>query len=119
MRFNHTGLLIGWMALLTVIIWPADGLAAEKPANMPGHYPPKFSFTGCIQKITSQQAVIGDVLLKFAPAATFNTPKEQDTSRSRFRVGRMVGVMLNSKHMIESLWDLEKECNDRRVTPSK
>ncbi len=108
------------MALLAVLVWPMSvGQTAEKPAGLPGYYPQEFTFVGCIQQITPQQAVIGDILLPFAPAVSFNTPKEQNATREWFRVGHWVGVVINSKHMIESLWYLDRQCRYHRGSPVK
>ena len=105
-------LTIALAVLLATIAWlPTSALAGQKKNTLPAHYPKKFTFTGCIQRATADDMVISDGLFKFAPDVTFNTPKALNTSRSWFRVGRRVGVIMNARHQIESLWYLGKKCH--------
>ena len=96
--------------ILVSLAWP--GFAAKKPKNLPSFYPPEFTWVGCIDHITSRFVVIDDYQYRFALGVTFNTPKAPDTSRTWFRPGRKVGIVLNSEKQIESIWYL-KRCKRR------
>ena len=98
-------LKLAMVLVLTAIVWPAaSGFAGRKATQLQGYYPAEFTFSGCIQRIRANDVVIDDSLLKFAPGATFNTLKAEDSGRSWFKPGRKVGVVVNEDHKIESLW---------------
>ncbi len=96
--------------VIAMVCPPAPIFAGQKAKPLPAFYPKKFTFTGCLQRIRANEAVISDGLLKFAPGVTFNTFKAKNTGRSWFKPGRRVGVIVNANHKIESMWYLSRKC---------
>ena len=102
-------LKVGLGLLLLGLAWPVGGsLASGKSKDLPVHYPAEFTWVGCIDHIKANRVVIDDYLYRFAPYVTFHTPKTPDATRAWFRIGRQVGIVLNSEKQIESMWYLKK-----------
>jgi hypothetical protein len=99
------------LLLLAAIHLPAgDCLAQERRSEgriLPKYYPANFSGHGCINRIEGDEVVIDDMLFRFAPDATFHTPKSQYSSRASFRKGVRVGFISRANKKIESLWYID------------
>ncbi len=77
---------------------------------MPPHYPPDgFDGFGYINRISAQEVVIDDGLLKLARLVNYQTPHRGAASRSYFEAGDLVGYLKNSQHEVMSLWLIEKK----------
>ena len=100
------------LCLLSMAILPAN-LFAEgrvKPEwVMPRHYPHGFHEMGVIDRITDEQVVIDEQLMKLALSVEYNTPTEKNTSKEFFKPGKRVGYLLNSRNEIRSMWLIERE----------
>jgi len=82
--------------------------AGKEQVPLPAHYPREFSVVDCIERIGADEVLMGDSVYKFARRATFHTPESSEpVSRARFREGRRVGLLINSKYEIESMWYLD------------
>lgn len=77
---------------------------------MPKHYPPDgFDGYGYINRISKEEVVIDDQLLKLAPLVKYVTPANKIASSFNFEVGDLVGYLKNPEHEIISMWLIEKE----------
>ena len=77
---------------------------------MPQHYPPAgFDGFGRINRISAQEVVIDDGLLKLARLVNYVTPTSKIAVRSNFEEGDLVGYLKNSEHEIISMWLIEKK----------
>ncbi len=74
---------------------------------LPDNYPDGFDGWGHIGRITTEEVVIDDTLLKFSPYAKFHMPKRFYASSARFPAGALVAYITNSNHEIVSLWLIE------------
>ena len=74
----------------------------EQPVH-PG-YPHLFDIVGRIDRISARQAVIDDSLHEISLTAAYHTPRHQNVSSARIRVGDIVGCLTNSDGEIESIW---------------
>jgi hypothetical protein len=103
---------LGLLLLLAAILLTAGSCLAQESRSegwiLPKHYPTQFSGHGCINRIEGDEVVIDDQLFRFAPDATFHTPKSQYASRSPFRKGVRVGFISSDNKKIESLWYIDK-----------
>lgn len=76
---------------------------------MPQHYPPAgFDGFGRINRISAQEVVIDDGLLKLARLVNYATPTNESAARSNFEEGDLVGYLKNSEDEIISMWLIEK-----------
>ena len=102
----------GMLLLLAAILLPAGSCLAQESHSegwiLPRHYPAHFSGHGCINRIEGDEVVIDDQFFRFAPDATFHTPKSRYSSRDRFRKGVRVGFIRTDNKKIESLWYIDK-----------
>ncbi len=100
------------LLLLAAILLPAGSCLAQESRSegwiLPKHYPAHFSGHGCINRIEGDEVVIDDQFFRFAPDATYHTPKSQYSSRSPFRKGVRVGFISTANKKIESLWYIDK-----------
>ena len=102
---------LGSLLLLAAILLPAGSCLAQERRSegwiLPAHYPAHFSGHGCINRVEGDEVVIDDQLYRFAPDATYHTPKSQYSSRAPFRKGVRVGFMSTGNKKIESLWYID------------
>jgi hypothetical protein len=92
------------------ISWPAGQcLAGKDEIPLPAHYPEEFNIVMCIERVDSDRILMGDSLYKYAHKVKYYVPETPEpTSRSRFRPGRKVGLVLNSRNQVESMWYIER-----------
>jgi hypothetical protein len=79
-------------------------LAPAAAGDWPNHYPDSFDGRGRIDRITNDEAVIGDRYYELALGLQCNTPEARSVSRLHFEKGDSVGFRLNDEGKIESLW---------------
>ena len=117
MKFHrrHRQLLAGMgvVLILMSLVFQSDMIYGQDRVKpewiMPRHYPNGFHGMGCIDRITEDQLVIDEHLLKLTHNVTYNTPTEEDASSAFFSPGKMVGYILNADNAIVSLWLIERE----------
>jgi len=73
----------------------------------PDYYPDKFNIIGKIDRIAENEIVIGDTLYRLSPDLTCYTPTSMYASKALFTVGNRVGVEIDSKYEVTSLYLLE------------
>jgi hypothetical protein len=73
----------------------------------PDYYPDKFNIIGKIDRIAENEIVIGDTLYRLSPDLTCYTPTSMYASKAVFSVGNRVGVEIDSKSEVMSLYLLE------------
>ena len=73
----------------------------------PDYYPDTFNIIGKIDRIAENEIVIDDTLYKLSPKLTCYTPTSMYASKAVFSVGNRVGVEIDSKHEVTSLYLLE------------
>ena len=106
-----------WIRHFFSRIWPRLSLAfvflfflagvlygQDKERKFPDYYPDKFTTIGNLDRVTEDEIVIGDILYKLSPSATYHTPTNRDASKLLFSVGSRLGVQTNPKHEVTSLW---------------
>jgi hypothetical protein len=102
--------MMNWALLIIafLLFGPAGAcLAGKQEKPLPAHYPEEFSFVNCIERVDAGEILMGDSLYKLAYKVRYYVPESiEPTSRSRFRPGRAVGVVLNARDEIESMWYL-------------
>ena len=76
---------------------------------MPRHYPLGFHGMGHIDRLTDDQVVIDEHLLKLSPLVEYHTPALNNAPRELFKPGKMIGYILNSKNQIKSIWLIERD----------
>jgi len=74
----------------------------ERPVH-PG-YPRLFDLYGRIDRLTNDEAVIGDSLYRIAPAAAYHTPNQRHALPSMLQAGDVVGCLTDSDGKIKSIW---------------
>lgn len=89
------------LSMTTQITWPQ-----EKPLY-PG-YPLSFDDRGHFDGLSGKKIIINDVGYKLASGATFNLPDYLNSGPSGFRIGDIVGVLLDSKGQVESVWLIKR-----------
>jgi hypothetical protein len=102
---------LGFVLLLlaALLAWPAQAMEQSFPA----HYPESFDARGVINRISSEDVVIGDTEYEFALGVSFNTPQMSEASRYNFEKGSSVGFILNDEHEIDSLWLIDESMDSQ------
>ncbi|MDY6970907.1 MAG: hypothetical protein SV775_01115 [Thermodesulfobacteriota bacterium] len=78
-----------------------EGISGERSSRS------VYTATGQIERITGNEVVMGDSLMKFSSSVSFKSSggkKGKKISRSRFRPGTRVGFSVNSEDEITSMW---------------
>ena len=109
---KHIAICVGLALFLVNIALPASvGYSAQKGFEgdrvLPEHYPDRFDGGGPIDRITEDEAVIGDMLWKLSPDVRYHTPSIENASSAWFKEGKFVGYITNSRREIVSLWLIE------------
>ena len=73
----------------------------------PDYYPDTFNLIGKIDRIAENEIVINDTLYRLSPNLSCYTPTSMYASKAIFSVGNRVGVEIDSKHEVTSLYLLE------------
>jgi hypothetical protein len=84
-----------------------DPAAASEPRSVPDYYPEKFDGIGRIDRLGDDQIVIDDGTKGLASGVSFATPSSQYAGRGSFRVGSLVGYLLDRDGKVQSLWLLK------------
>jgi hypothetical protein len=74
----------------------------ERPVHR--GYPRLFDIVGRIDRITDDEAVIGDSLYRISPTAAYHTPHQRHALQSMLQVGDDVGCLTDSNGEIKSIW---------------
>jgi hypothetical protein len=90
-------LMCGWV----------DPAAASEPRNVPDYYPETFDGIGRIDRLGDDVIVIDDGTKGLASGVSFATPSSQYAGRGSFRVGSLVGYLLDRDGKVQSLWLLK------------
>lgn len=106
--------LLFLVALITMFSFPAHLMAQDMYEKFPEHYPYNFDGKGKINRIVSEEVIIGDREFPFHAQVTFNTPDAPRCSRYMFEQGDYVGYKLSDDGGIVSLWRLNKFYEERR-----
>ena len=111
-RIRYVFICMGLALLLVNIVLPASvGYSAQKSFEgdrvLPEYYPARFDGGGPIDRITEDEAVIGDMLWKLSPDVRYHTPSIENASSAWFKEGKFVGYITNSRREIVSLWLIE------------
>ena len=87
----------------------AEGRRVKPEWALPAHYPDGFDGWGRIDRIdvNENEAVIDDHLLRLSPYASYHTLKHSYVSSALFRVGNVVGFIIDSDNSIISVWLLK------------
>ena len=73
----------------------------------PDYYPHTFNLIGKIDRIAETEIVINDTLYRLSPNLSCYTPTSMYASKAVFSVGNRVGVEIDSKNEVTSLYLLE------------
>ncbi len=93
--------------LFLCIITPSLLFAEEGSSLYPG-YPQLFDVRGKIDRLAEDKIVINDSMYDLAPDCSFNLPGNK-TGRASFEVGTKVGLLIEGKQNVRSVWFIEKK----------
>ena len=79
----------------------------QKEGVYPKHYPDKFDGIGRIDRLSRNEIVIDDSLLRLSPHVIYSTKVKRHASRAWLKVGSFIGYKTDSKHEIISIWLIE------------
>jgi len=82
----------------------ADGKIFREEWKLPAFYPRGFDGYGRIDMIFEDRMVISDSSKKLSSSIVYGVPSSPYASKSAFRVGDMVGYLLDHRREIASLW---------------
>ena len=82
----------------------ADGKIFREEWKLPAFYPRGFDGYGRIDMIFEDRLVISDSSKKLSSSVVYAVPSSPYASKSSFRVGNMVGYLLDHRREIVSLW---------------
>jgi hypothetical protein len=82
----------------------ADGKIFLEEWKLPKFYPRGFDGYGRIDMMFEDRIVISDSSKKLSSSVVYATPSSSNASKSSFRVGNMVGYLLDQQREIVSLW---------------
>ncbi|HSO60959.1 MAG TPA: hypothetical protein VLR50_07975 [Desulfobacterales bacterium] len=82
----------------------ADGKVFREEWELPAFYPRGFDGYGRIDIIFADRMVISDSSKKLSSSVVYGTPSSSYASKSSFRVGDMVGYLIDHRREIVSLW---------------
>jgi hypothetical protein len=110
-RLRHMLVCTG-VALCLVGAAMPDGLSRaqrrHKPeVKLPSFYPEGFHGYGRLDRIGQDEVVIQDSLKKLAPVVTYHTPDNRYATKAYFKLGDLVGYMIDSDRQVVSLWLIE------------
>ena len=91
------------------LMLPIAGVSyGQAPARTyPDYYPDKFNAIGKIDRIAENEIVINDTLYRLSPDLICYTPTSMYASKALFSVGNRVGIEIDSKNVVTSLYLLE------------
>jgi hypothetical protein len=96
--------MMGFVTML-FIAGICQGQGVER--TYPDYYPDTYNIIGKIDRIAENEIVINDTLYRFSPNLTCYTPTTMYASKAIFSVGNRVGVEIDSKNEVTSLYLLE------------
>ena len=103
---------IGLALMVVGICIPVSVSGADRRVKgewiLPEHFPKGFDGYGHINRITAEEVVIDDSLLKISPSATYATSISVMASSGDFGEGDLVGYLIDSEREIISLWLIKK-----------
>ncbi|UCD81122.1 MAG: hypothetical protein JSW26_06750 [Desulfobacterales bacterium] len=103
---------IGLALMVVGICVPASVSGSERRVKgewiLPEHFPKGFDGYGYVNRITAEEVVIDDALLRISPSATYATRISVVASSGDFGEGDLVGYLTNSEQEIISLWLIKK-----------
>jgi hypothetical protein len=99
---------------IAMLSFPAHMMAQDMYEKFPEYYPRNFDGKGKINRIVSEEVIIGDREFQLYADVSFNTPNLQRCSRYNFEKGDYVGYMLSDEGDIVSLWRLNEFYEERR-----
>ena len=79
----------------------------ERPVHR--GYPRLFNIVGTIDRLTAEEAVIGDTLYRLSPGVAYHTPNQRYAMQSRIHEGDFVGCLIDSNGEIASMWRIAKK----------
>lgn len=82
----------------------AGGKVFREEWKLPDFYPRGFDGYGRIDMIFADRIVISDLSKKLSRSVVYAVPSSPYASKSSFRVGNMVGYLLDHERQIVSLW---------------
>ena len=81
---------------------PGKSVAVEKPLY--AGYPIVFDERGKIDIIADDVLVVDDTAFKLSGNVIYNTPHNTYAQKSQFNVGDLIGLKLNSRGQVISVW---------------
>lgn len=108
-KLAATALCLGLAALMVGgVLCGSPSYAGGKIFNeewkLPGFYPRGFNGYGRIDMIFADRIVISDMSRNLSSSVVYGVPSSAQPSKSAFRVGQMVGYLLDHRREIVSLW---------------
>jgi hypothetical protein len=97
-------LLLAIASFMALIALPVTISAQNSAKAIPSYYPTQYDGKGTIDRIDSDETVIGDIEYDLVRRPVFNTPQMRDSSGYSFEEGSFVGFLLNDDNEIISLW---------------
>ena len=107
-RHSISGLWFVSIMGLVFMLFVVGVSHGQQPARTyPDYYPDKFNTVGKIDRIADNEIVINDTLYRLSPNLTCYTPASMYASKALFSIGNRVGVEIDSKNVVTSLYLLE------------